>query len=245
MYKAKARKEAYERASDIRKKMEKYDVSKTGTLSREEVLKFAADILTEYTPLVGGLTDEDVDMIMRCGGDNVKPELTAEEVPNALAVMAQIKQDNHLLVQLFTEFDVDRTGSLPCDQLSALLAKINGGTKPDPSDVDYILNQCEPRGKSDPIALVQLKAAVACWFCIKDKSVADKVKETFDAADTKGNGRIERDELHALLKQLNPGFSDTDLKALVNSTFAEFDTNKSNALEFDQFVDWIMSADVK
>lgn len=244
MYKAKARKEAYERASEIKKKMEKYDVSKTGTLSREEVMRFAADILNEYTPLVGGLTDEDVDMIMRCGGDNVLPELTKDEVPNALAVMAAIKKDNHLLVQLFTEFDVDKTGELPCDQLTALLTKING-TPPDSSDVDYILSQCEPRGKTDPIKLVQLKAAISCWFCIKDKSVADKVKETFDAADTKGNGRIERDELYALLKQLNPSFSESDLKSLVDSTFVEFDTNKSNALEFDQFVDWIMCADMK
>jgi Ca2+-binding EF-hand superfamily protein len=245
MYKAKSRKQAYERAQDIKARIEKYDLSKTGTLSREEVIKMAADILNEYTPLVGGLTDEDVEMIMRCGGDNVRPELTKDEVPNALACMAQIRQDNHLLVNLFSEFDVDKTGELPSDQLTNLLTRINGGTAPDVSDVDYILAQCEPRGKTDPIKIVQLKAAVACWFCIKDKSIADKVKETFDAADTKGNGRIERDELHALLKSLNPSFSLADLQTLVDSTFAEFDTNRSNALEFDQFVDWIMCSDAK
>lgn len=242
MYRQKARKEAFETAEAIKKKIAGYDVSKTGTLNREEVRKLAQDTLNEYTPLVGGLTDEDIDMIMRCGGNNVRPELTFDEVPDALALMARIKKDNELIVALFKEFDVDDTKSLAADQLSNLLTKVNGGTKPEATDVDYILKQCEPRDKADPITLPQLKAALACWFCLnKEKSMADKVKETFDAADTKGTGAIDKDELRALLKQLNPTFTDVELDQLVESTFKDFDTNKSNALEFDQFVDWIMS----
>jgi Ca2+-binding EF-hand superfamily protein len=239
MYRMKARKKAYEVQQDMKTKLAKYDVSKTGTLTREEVRKMASDLLNQYTPVVGGLTDDDVDMMMRCGGDNVKPELTLDEMPGAMAVMTNIKESNKYVHELFKEFDVDRSGQLPADQLMALLTKVNGGAKPADNDVSFIIKQCEPRGAADPIGIAQLKAALGCWYCLQEKSMSDKVKESFDQADTKGNGVIEKNELRALLKQLNPGFSDTDLDQLVDTTFGEFDTNKSGVLEFDQFVDWL------
>lgn len=201
----------------------------------------AKDMLNEFTPLVGGLTDEDIDLIMRCGGDNVKPELTLDEIPNALAVMGFLKEANKEVVELFQRFDVDKSGELPADQLKALLKEVNGGVDPLESDLYFILKQCEPRASADPIKLDQLKPALACWFILQEKTKSEKLKDTFDAADTKGNGVIEKDELKALLKSLKSTMTEAEVDAGVEAAFSEFDTNKSGVLEYDQFVDWVMA----
>lgn len=219
--------------------MVKYDVSKTGSLSREEVKRLAQEWLTEFTPFVGGVSDEDVDMIMRCGGENVKKEVTMSELPKALAVMASIKEHNKSLVELFNKFDVDQTGSLPADQLKSLLKEVSGGVEVDESDVNYILMQCEPRNAKDPIGMNQLKAALACWYCLQKETSSDRMKLIFDAADVKGNGVIERDELKKLFSKLDKSWSDEQLEALVSAAFERFDSNKSGVLEYDQFIDWL------
>merc|ERR1719321_1673973 len=55
----------------------------------------------KYTPLVGGIRDEDVDMIMRCGGDNTSTELLAADLPLALSVMMAVREDSENFHQLF------------------------------------------------------------------------------------------------------------------------------------------------
>jgi len=239
MYRVKARKKSFQNMQDAEAKLAKYDISNTGTLSREEVLTMAKDLLNTYTPEVGGITDEDIDMIMRCGGDNVKPELTKGEIAHALALMAILKDYNKWVVELFAKFDVDKSGKLSADQLKPLLKDVNG-KDPEDKDITYILKQCEPRLASDPISKDQLKAALACWYCLQDQTVADKVKESFDLADTKGNGVIEKDELRALLGELNKTFKDQELDDMVGAIFGKFDTNKSGVLEYEQFVDWLL-----
>jgi len=243
MYRMKARKKQYESMKDVEEKLGQYDVSKTGTFSRDEVATMAKDLLTKYTPDVGGLSEDDIDMIMRCGGDNVKPELTLAEVPHAIAIMAMIKDNYQFVAQLFDRFDVDKTGELPAEQLKAVLKDVNGGAAPAEADIIYILKQCEPRGSTEPIKRNQLKAALGCWYCLQEKSLADRVKDSFDTADTKGNGVIEKDELTALLKELNPSFADKELDDMVAAIFAKFDTNKSYVLEYEQFVDWVLATD--
>ena len=74
--KAKARQHMKEGCKTMSEElMEKYDVSKTGTLLPDEVKAIAEDLLREATPLVGGVTDEDREMVMRLGGETSQAEI--------------------------------------------------------------------------------------------------------------------------------------------------------------------------
>ena len=85
--------------------MTKYDATKTGTLNHEEVKAMASELLTVWTPLVGGVTDEEVDLIMRIGGETAKPEITVEQLPLALSGMVALKETNQGLTELFAKYD--------------------------------------------------------------------------------------------------------------------------------------------
>lgn len=150
--------------------LEKYDASKTGSLNRDEVKAMAEGILTTYAPQLGGVTDEDVDLIMRLGGKNTKKEIMANEIPEAISLLEVIKEYNADLVSLFNKYDVDKSGDLPGDQLKNLLTELNDGEPVKEEDVVYVLNQVDqafPSQRGNPIKKEDLKAAVACWYCLR------------------------------------------------------------------------------
>ena len=41
--------------------------------------------------MVGGVTDEDIQMVMKLGGESVKPSITIKEIPTALAQLMWLK----------------------------------------------------------------------------------------------------------------------------------------------------------
>lgn len=146
----------------------KYDKSRTGSLSRDEVKQLATDLLREYTPLVGGLSNEDIDLIMRIAGETCTTEITPDQLPIALAVMDSIKAANKEILGLFSKYDVDKTGTLPVAQLEALLREVNGGTDPHKKDIDYILHKVGASAEVG-ISAAELKAALANWYCLCDE----------------------------------------------------------------------------
>lgn len=219
--------------------MEKYDQSGSATLTRDEVKVIAEKHLTEYTPDMGGLTEEDVDMIMSLGGDSVKPEITVDEVPMALSLMAIVKEENKNLTELFDKFDADNTGALKPDQLKALLKEVNENVEPRDEDVSFILKQCEPRGGDDPIQKDQLKAALACWYCLCEEPLemkVQKIKNQFNEWDTAKTGWISRDELKSVMQRLAPQMTEAQLEML----FDGIDKNKDGKLQYEEFVDWVL-----
>lgn len=158
------RRKAREETNELYKKMvEKYDLSNSATLSAEEVRALATDLLTEYTPQVGGLTDNDIDYIMRLGGDTALPEIKSSELPMAVAQMMTLKQQNAQILELFQRHDTDHSGDLPAEQLETLLTELNEGVKPSKAEIASVLKQCGGNNKAVPKA--EVKAAIACWFC--------------------------------------------------------------------------------
>lgn len=215
-----------------KKYMDEYDVTRTGTLNKDEVRKLATDLLKDSA---FGISDDEVDMIMRCAGDDTRAELRYQDLPVALAVVEAVRDDNEQFHQLFLKHDKDGSGVLPADQLSSLLAEINEGGAPSRSDVDYILKQCEPRGKDAPIPETQLKSAIACWYCLCEPA-HEKIKATFKAWDTGNTGYISFDELKAVMTRLNGSMTDADLTAL----FKSIDTHNTGNIEYDEFVEWVL-----
>ena len=107
------RKAAQKAQADMnRQLLEKYDKDKTGALTREEVRAFAEDVLSHYTPVMGGVTEADIDMVMRLGGENTKDEVKADELPQAISILAILRSQNHEAYDLFNKFDTDRSGSI-------------------------------------------------------------------------------------------------------------------------------------
>lgn len=196
----------------------------------------ATDLCNKYTPLVGGITDDDVDMIMRCGGDDTKAELYYKDLPMALAIMMAVREDSANFHELFLRHDTDKSGRLRADQLAALLSEVNDGQTPGPSDVNYILRQCEPRGKDDPILESQLKSAIACWYCLSTPA-HEKIKAMFQAWDTEKTGVISKAELAAVMNQLS---SEPVTKAEVDTLFNSIDTHHTGSIEYDEFVEWVL-----
>lgn len=224
--------------------MKTYDKSKTGTLSKEEVRALATDLCNRGAPLVGPggliLTDADVEFIMRAGGENTSEELKAEDLPAALAVMIAVREDAANFHSLFLKHDRDASGLLPPDQLATLLSEVNDGIAPTPSELQYILNQCEPRGKDAPIPESQLKCAVACWYCLLEPA-HDKIKKMFKAWDTHNTGFISKDELSAVMKQIGGGkVTDAEIDVL----FKHIDTHNTGSIEYDEFVEWVSGGGV-
>eukprot|EP00929_Paragymnodinium_shiwhaense_P015022 TRINITY_DN123023_c0_g1_i1.p1 TRINITY_DN123023_c0_g1~~TRINITY_DN123023_c0_g1_i1.p1 ORF type:complete len:255 (-),score=76.97 TRINITY_DN123023_c0_g1_i1:132-896(-) len=214
--------------------MTKFDKSHTGTLSRAEVKNFIAEIV--HGGAVSAVTEDEVELVMRLGGNTCAPEISAQEVPLALAIMATLKEYSDDMDKLFLQFDKDKTGSLDASQLKALLMLVNDGLAPSTADVDYVLRQCEPRGKADPIHRDQLKPAIACWYCLKAPT-SDKIKELFRTWDTAGNGVITKQEMEVVMKRLHPGMTQEELDIVFKST----DKNGNGVLEYNEFVDWVMS----
>lgn len=146
----------------FQKFMTQFDATKTGTLNHDEVKAMATELLNVWTPGVGGVTDEEVDLIMRIGGTTAKPELTVDELPKALSAMIAIKHANKELTELFEKYDKDASGHLPVDQLSGLLTEINDHVPVREADVAYIISQVTV-DKATGITLVELKPAIASW----------------------------------------------------------------------------------
>lgn len=63
--------------------------------------------LTTYS---GGVTDEDVETVMRLGGSTCRPEITYNELPAALGIVMALKAANFQLKDLFDRHDLDKVG---------------------------------------------------------------------------------------------------------------------------------------
>lgn len=72
--------------------MDKYDKNKDGVLDPAEVKEMLEHILAEVSPGLGGVTDEDVDTVMRLGGEEARHTISPAEVPHALSLVLAIKK---------------------------------------------------------------------------------------------------------------------------------------------------------
>lgn len=148
----------------------KYDVSQSGTLTREEVANLGNGLLSQETDFQGTMSEADIDLVMRLGGDTCNPEIMPKDLPTALSILYLIKEDQQTAHELFIKFDVDQSKGLPIDQLSNLLTDLNFGIQPRLEDVEYVLRQCGRTGeKDDPITEEELRPALMCWYMLMEE----------------------------------------------------------------------------
>jgi len=155
--------------------MDKFDANRDGSLNHAEVMELCISITSEVAPNIG-VTDADVDMVMRVGGETAKPEITAKDLPAALSAVLALKSENLALHELFVKYDTDHSGSLPKDQLSNLLQELNDGILPQSDDLDFILQQCDVSGEG-AINEHEIKAAIIAWYCLTDENLPTSIEE--------------------------------------------------------------------
>eukprot|EP00927_Polykrikos_kofoidii_P055695 TRINITY_DN49909_c0_g1_i1.p1 TRINITY_DN49909_c0_g1~~TRINITY_DN49909_c0_g1_i1.p1 ORF type:complete len:294 (-),score=52.76 TRINITY_DN49909_c0_g1_i1:205-1005(-) len=218
----------------------KYDQDWSGTLSKDEIRRLATDLLGENTAVLGGLSDDDLQLIMSCGGSQHREELAKDELPKAIAVLTSIKKHNEALVTIFRDSDIDDSGQLAAGELKSLLTNIGGGVPPTQSDVRFILHSCQ-RSLDEPLPLTELKAALGCWYCLQRMpTVPELILDQFCEYDVDRSGTITHREFQALLLKLDPSYSkytESDWKRL----FFNINRNGTGAVDFREFVDWLMS----
>jgi Ca2+-binding EF-hand superfamily protein len=184
--------------------LETFDVSKTGTLSREEVHAMCLSIVEEVAPKVGVL-ESDIDVIMRVGGETAHAEITVEEIPAALSAVLALKSENLFIHELFVKYDTDNSGNLPKDQLSNLITELNEGIIPNDNDLDFIIRQCDISGDG-AIEEAQIKAAIMGWYCL-----AEETPMPASIEEAKSSGYTDEQIEEFLKEAKEAGFNDDQI----------------------------------
>lgn len=79
-----------------------------------------------------------------------------------------------------------------------------------------------------------------------DKQLTELVNTAFDAADTNKNGKIERSELGAVMKDLAKGFGlSAPTEAQVTGKFKELDTDKNGTISREEFKAFVKETTIK
>eukprot|EP00615_Pteridomonas_danica_P009266 CAMPEP_0114360692 /NCGR_PEP_ID=MMETSP0101-20121206/24053_1 /TAXON_ID=38822 ORGANISM="Pteridomonas danica, Strain PT" /NCGR_SAMPLE_ID=MMETSP0101 /ASSEMBLY_ACC=CAM_ASM_000211 /LENGTH=198 /DNA_ID=CAMNT_0001505053 /DNA_START=116 /DNA_END=712 /DNA_ORIENTATION=- len=148
--------------------MKGFDKDGSNSLNHDEVMDMCTTLTNEVAPNIG-VSEEDIDMVMRVGGKTAKAEITHQDIPLALSAVLALKKENIFLHELFIKYDVDKSNSLPKDQLSNLLTEFNDGIRPTSDDIDYIIDQCDISG-THAIEENEIKGAITAWYCLVDEN---------------------------------------------------------------------------
>lgn len=151
--------------------LKRYDATKTGMLNKDEVKNFATAALER------DVTDEEVDLIMRIGGDTCDPQITSAELPDAMAVLTGMIDDdaNDIASSLtakdidekFEKYDVNKSGELEKDQLASLLKDLNDGADVPEPELTMVLKQADV-SESGAIKREELKPAIMIWYSLQE-----------------------------------------------------------------------------
>jgi Ca2+-binding EF-hand superfamily protein len=147
----------------------RFDASETGSLSAREVRRLMVSAWGEdFMP-----SDEDVELVMRVGGERCKPEISAGELPMAMAIVKSMAEEQMRLSATFAKYDVNDSGQLECDQLAKLLRDLNDGEEVSSEDVAMVLRQADAGG-TGTIRREELKPAIMIWYVYIASASLDK-----------------------------------------------------------------------
>jgi Ca2+-binding EF-hand superfamily protein len=99
-------------------------------------------------------------------------EITAAELPAAMAIMQAMIEDAKELDEKFEKYDVNKSGELETDQLASLLKDLNNGEEVSQGDVDLVMQQADVSG-SGAIKREELKPAIMIWYSMGDGEAAE------------------------------------------------------------------------
>jgi Ca2+-binding EF-hand superfamily protein len=141
---------------------ERYDASKTGTLSKVELKQLLQELETRE------VTDDEVAFVLRMA-DKRPPEgeLGMLELMDALkswqCYMEEFSPPDSFGNRMFEKYDTDRTGKLSREQLKNLLVELNEPHPVSEEDVDWVMGKADMLGDGQ-IHKMEFLQAHAAWF---------------------------------------------------------------------------------
>jgi Ca2+-binding EF-hand superfamily protein len=137
----------------------RFDASQSGSLTKEEVKELMVKAWgDDFVP-----SDDDVDLVMRVGGDSCLPEITHAELPAACAIVKALAEEASKMGEIMEMYDKDKSGELDKAQLADLLKDLNGGEAVPDEDVQSVLKQADVSG-TGALNVKEVKPAVMAWY---------------------------------------------------------------------------------
>ena len=99
---------------------------------------------------------------MRLGGETCVPEITTAELPDAMAVLKAMIDEEKYLDEKFERYDVNKSGELEKGQLANLLKDLNEGAEVPEEDLTLVMKQADV-SESGAIKREELKPAIMIW----------------------------------------------------------------------------------
>lgn len=111
--------------------------------------------------------------------------------------------------QLLKKYDTGHQGTLGQKELGDLLQDLNKGDRPSDEEILWVLRVADSKSKDldDRIGADELEAAIDTWVGYQKNMPL--IKDVFKRYDTNRSGKLERDELSAVLTELNEGVHPT------------------------------------
>lgn len=164
--------------------MENYDSSMKGSLDKNGAKDVSEKMMKGMNLDLPDLTDADVDQVMRMGGAIATPEVTYDEIPQALSIVLALRPESSRIHSLFSKYEDGESGKLGKSMLMPLLGELNDGILPTPEDMEYIDKKFHVSSDED-VEEAQLKAAVEGWYCLaSDSSHPDNPEDAKKAGYT-------------------------------------------------------------
>eukprot|EP00287_Rhodomonas_sp_CCMP768_P007945 CAMPEP_0196736282 /NCGR_PEP_ID=MMETSP1091-20130531/14401_1 /TAXON_ID=302021 /ORGANISM="Rhodomonas sp., Strain CCMP768" /LENGTH=214 /DNA_ID=CAMNT_0042079993 /DNA_START=98 /DNA_END=742 /DNA_ORIENTATION=+ len=111
------------------------------------------------------------------------------------------------LDQLMEKYDESKTGNLLKEELANLLQDAAQGRKPTDEEVNFVL-WSTTTGKTDRVSKQDIPKALDLWSDYERN--LPEVEEKFDKYDANKSGKLERNQLKALLTDLDEGLAPSD-----------------------------------
>mmetsp|Transcript_126151 Transcript_126151/g.251980 ORF Transcript_126151/g.251980 Transcript_126151/m.251980 type:complete len:194 (+) Transcript_126151:52-633(+) len=153
---AESRKQSKKAERQRKALIQKYDVSKTGQLSKEELKKLLIeDSKTE-------VSDQDVDYYFKRFDRSESGGITQEEIEALLASFHDYLRTKPEAEEFMKKYDVSKDGCLDKEELKQLMIDMNGGGPVDDAEVDEVM-QAADMLKHEKIEMQDLLYALAIW----------------------------------------------------------------------------------
>jgi len=171
------RREELKMAMASKETLLKYDVDRTYKLEMGEVTEMLKDLFG-YSP-----ENDEVKCVMRIvhkrmfrADDQLDAPITTMELAETFAVWHAFMEDKEWVDEIFAKYDIDKSGTLDSEQLKTLLTDLNEGEAPSDEEVARVASSADAvDGVADGVInKLELRAAVAEWYSIKEQSEAAK-----------------------------------------------------------------------
>eukprot|EP00746_Dinoflagellata_sp_MGD_P162205 gnl/MRDRNA2_/MRDRNA2_89656_c0_seq1.p1 gnl/MRDRNA2_/MRDRNA2_89656_c0~~gnl/MRDRNA2_/MRDRNA2_89656_c0_seq1.p1 ORF type:complete len:198 (+),score=54.30 gnl/MRDRNA2_/MRDRNA2_89656_c0_seq1:62-655(+) len=176
--KKRRRKEAKERIAEanrikLSEVFKRYDVSGTGSLSRDEVKKMLSELNGDTDP-----TEDELTFIIKVA-DKRPPagELGVKEFVEArnawTCYLSDFSDETCFGSQLFQKYDTDKSGKLSPEQLAKLLTEFNDNEEVSDIDVEWVLSKADVLGDGH-VTKMELSLALGFWYQKRNQHAAEQ-----------------------------------------------------------------------